>query len=135
MKKPNFKMPSIASKLAAIPKRKNVFNQPVHTERRYYLARALSTIFLVLLIVVAAATIGLKAITVNFIEDNRGTAFEFQTTDLELVVMATLPKQLYTATAKLALVASALSIFLGITHIVFVIIDWKNGKKVCVFFQ
>ncbi|KAF2690601.1 hypothetical protein K458DRAFT_438480 [Lentithecium fluviatile CBS 122367] len=110
-------------------KPKPVFNQPVATDRRYCIARALYGVFLVLLVMLAAAMIGLKATTINFIEDNRNTGFVFDTGELETVIMAALPRQLYTAPAKLALVASVISVFLGVGQAAIVFMDWKEGKK------
>jgi hypothetical protein len=130
MMKSMVKMPAAMNRIASIFKPKPVFNQPVATNRRYHIARALYGIFLVLLVVSAAATIGLKATTINFIEDNRNTGFVFDTGSPDAVIMAALPRQLYTAPAKIALVAGVLSIFIGVTHAAFVFMDWKEGKKV-----
>jgi len=123
-------MISLLSNLSAKVVKKPVFNQPVYTERRYHVTRALYAILLTLLATIAASVIALKAMTVNFIEDNRDTGFEFKTDDGDSVVIAALPKLLYTAPAKLALVAGATSIFVGIAHLAFVVTDWKEGKKV-----
>lgn len=131
MKKLAFKVPSVAEKMSTMFKPKPVFNQPVCTERRYFVSRALHSIFLTLLIVLAAAVIGLKAMTINFIEDNRDTGFEFQTEEPTPTLMAALPRNLFTAPAKLALVAGAISTFVGIGHVAFVFMDWSAGKKVC----
>lgn len=132
MKKPEFKMPAVLGKLSTKFKPKPVFNQPVRTERRYHIARALYAFFLVLLVMIAASTIGLKAMTINFIEDNRDTGFEFQTEDPQPTLMAALPRQLYTGPAKLALVAGVISVFVGIGHAAFVFLDWHHGHKVCI---
>lgn len=131
MKKPEIKIPSLLGKVSAKFVKKPIFNQPVHTEKRYHVTRTLFAVLLSLLIMTAATVIGLKAMTVNFIEDNRDTGFEFETEDPnDTVILAALPKMLYTAPAKLALVAAAISIFVGTAHLAFVIMDWKAGKKV-----
>lgn len=131
MKKPDFKLPSVLAKVSAKFVKKPVFNQPVHTEKRYHVTRTVYAVLLSLLVMVAASIVALNAVTVNFIEDNRDTGFEFQTEDpTDAVILAALPKMLYTAPAKLALVAGAISIFVGATHLAFVVTDWKAGKKV-----
>jgi hypothetical protein len=131
MKRPEFKIPAVLGKVSAKFVKKPVFNKPVHTEKRYHVTRILYTILLSLLIMIATSIIGLNAMTVNFIEDNRDTGFEFGTEDPnDAVILAALPKMLYTAPAKLALVAGAISILVGATHLAFVITDWKAGKKV-----
>ncbi|KAF2642388.1 hypothetical protein P280DRAFT_395332 [Massarina eburnea CBS 473.64] len=116
------------AKFTAKSKPAPVFNQPVSLQRRYKIARGLHTALLSLLVIFATTVIVLKAMTINFMEDNRDTGFEFQGEGQD-VLMAALPKQLYTAPAKLALVAGAISIFVGIGHMLFVVIDWKKGKK------
>jgi hypothetical protein len=131
MKKPEFKIPSVLGKVSAKLVKKPVSDQPVHTDKRYHVTRILYTVLLLLLVMIAASIIGLNAMTVNFVEDNRDTGFEFETEDPnDIVILAALPKMLYTAPAKLALVAGAISIFVGATHLAFVITDWKAGKKV-----
>ncbi|KAJ4294342.1 hypothetical protein N0V90_008032 [Kalmusia sp. IMI 367209] len=129
MKRPEIKIPAVLGKISARFGKKPVFNQPVYTERRYHVTRMLYAVLLALLVMIAAAIIGLKAMTVNFIEDNRDTGFEFKTDEPESVIMAALPRMLYTAPAKLALVAGAISIFVGTTHLAFVVMDWRQGKK------
>lgn len=99
------------------------------------MSRILYIIFLPLLILISIPVITLKAKTYGFIEDNRDQGFMFETTERDgeagiTVVMAALPRLLYHAPAKLALVAAVLSIFLGATHLGFVAIDWKTGKRV-----
>ncbi|KAF2872779.1 hypothetical protein BDV95DRAFT_477763, partial [Massariosphaeria phaeospora] len=106
-----------------------IFNKPVCTERQYRISRILYLVFQVLLVILSTVVIGLKAMTVIFIEDNRDTGFEFETGDPEPTVLAALPRHLYTAPAKLALVAAAISMFVGIGHAVFVVLDWKHGKR------
>lgn len=130
MTKPSFKMPVGLNKITSLLRPKPVFNQPVATDRRYHIARAAYGIFLVLLVIFAAATIGLKATTINFTEDNRNTGFVFDTGEPETVIMAALPRQLYTAPAKIAMVAGVVSVFVGVGHAAFVFMDWKVGKKV-----
>lgn len=131
MKKPELKLPSVLGKISAKFVQKPVFNQPVQTERRYHVTRLLFAILLSLLVATSGAVIGLKAMTINFIEDNHDTGFEFVTDDPnDSLIMAALPRMLYTAPAKLALVAGAISIFVAASHLAFVIMDWKVGKKV-----
>lgn len=124
------KVPAALGKLSSMFSKKPVFNQPVHTEKRYHVTRALYAVLLVFLIGVAGAVLGLKAMTINFVEDNRDTGFEFKTDDPQPTILAALPRMLYTTPAKLALVAGALSVFVGGTHLAFVVMDWKQGKKV-----
>src|SRR5437763_1569603 len=54
MKKPEFKMPSVAGKITAIFKPKPVFNQPVQLQRRYHVTRSFYAVFLVLLVILFA---------------------------------------------------------------------------------
>ncbi|KAH7125714.1 hypothetical protein B0J11DRAFT_312480 [Dendryphion nanum] len=129
MKVPEIKMPTVASKLTGIFKPKPVFNQPVNTEKRYHISRTLYLTGLVLLLGLSTATVILKAITINFIEDNRNTGFIFETGDEEPTVLAALPRNLHRAPPKLALVAGAVSLFVAIGHLIFVAIDWKKGKR------
>ncbi|KAF1976052.1 hypothetical protein BU23DRAFT_578853 [Bimuria novae-zelandiae CBS 107.79] len=130
MKKPEFKIPSVLGKISAKFVKKPVFNQPVDTERRYHVTRILFAVLLSLLIATATAVIGLRAITINFIEDNRDTGFEYKAENPnDSVIVAALPRTLYTAPAKLALIAGGISIFVGASHLAFVIMDWKVGKK------
>jgi len=124
------KMPQGLNKLTSLLKPKPVFNQPVATDRQYHIARAAYGFLLIILIGLAAATVGLKAMTINFMEDNRNTGFVFDTGEPETVVMAALPRQLYTAPAKIAMVAGTISIFVGVGHAAFVFMHWKEGKKV-----
>lgn len=129
MKKPSFKMPLGLDSITSSLKPKPVFNQPVATDRRYHIARAAYGVLLVLLVILAAATIGLKATTINFIEDNRNTGFVFDTGEPETVIMAALPRLLYTAPAKIEMVAGIISVSIGVGHAAFVFMNWKEGKK------
>jgi hypothetical protein len=134
MKIPEVKLPSVVGKISAMFVKKPVFNQPVYTEKRYHVTRILYAVLLSLLVATAATVIALKAMTINFIEDNRDTGFEFETGDPnDPVIMAALPRMLYMAPAKLALISGGISIFVGATHLAFVIMDWKIGKKVSIF--
>jgi uncharacterized membrane protein YfcA len=133
MKIPMFRMASAVRKGFTASNDSTVFNQPVKTEQRYHLARTIYTLSLATLIALAGAIIGLKAMTINFIEDNRESAFEFQTQDPEPVIMAALPRRLYTAPPKLAIIAGGISVFVGIGHLIFVMMDWKTGTKVRIF--
>ncbi|KAF1960068.1 hypothetical protein CC80DRAFT_284521 [Byssothecium circinans] len=128
MKKPQLKVPAILAKLSTKSKPKPVFNQPVSLQKTYKIARALHIALLTLLVIFATIVVVLKAMTINFIEDNRDTGFEFRSED-QPILMAALPKMLKTAPAKLALVAGAISIFVGIGHMLFVAVDWKEGRK------
>jgi hypothetical protein len=141
MKKVEFSLPPIAEKVTSIfHPRKNgspVFNQPLNTSScpHHRISRLLYSIFLTLLLIIAIPVITLKAMTHSFIEDNRMMGFNFETTEKDgepgvMIVMAALPKMLYPVPAKLALVASAISILLGVAHLGFVSTDWKNGKRV-----
>ncbi|KAF2709246.1 hypothetical protein K504DRAFT_467218 [Pleomassaria siparia CBS 279.74] len=131
MMKPQLKMPSIAisEKLTSILKPKPVFNKPLDTERQHHISRIFYAIFLSLFITLSVVVIGLKAITLTFIEDNRDTGFEFMTGESESILFAALPRQLYTAPAKLALIAAVISIFVGVGHMGFLVADWKTGKR------
>jgi hypothetical protein len=132
MKKPDTKMPSvkISDKLSGFLKPKPVFNKPLDTQRQHHLSRVLYALLLSLFIGISIAVIGLKALTLSFIEDNRDTGFSFETGEPEPAILAALPKNLYTAPAKLALIAAVLSIFIGLGHLVYLIIDWKTGRRV-----
>ncbi|PSN64138.1 hypothetical protein BS50DRAFT_499945 [Corynespora cassiicola Philippines] len=107
-----------------------VFNRPVCTERAYRLSRTLYAIFLSLLVALSCVIIGLEAVTIAFVEDNRDTGFEYMTDgDPEPTLMAALPRKLYVTPAKLALVSAAISLCVGVGHLVFVVVDWKSGKR------
>lgn len=114
-----------------------VFNKPIDTTTcpHHRLSRTLYAISLILLIVLAIPVIVLRAITSSFIEDNRMQGFIFETTEPDggpgmQLVMAALPRMLYHAPAKIALVAAVVSIFLCAAHLGFVGTDWKTGKRV-----
>src|SRR5687767_13375726 len=97
MKKPDFKMPSVTlSSVTGILKPKPVFNRPVATERKYELSRLLYTVLLSKLVLLSTAVIVLKAMTLNFIEDNINTAFSFDTGngDPTPTALAALPTRL-----------------------------------------
>ncbi|CAI6338311.1 unnamed protein product [Periconia digitata] len=130
MKTPQFKVPSMLGKFTKTTTPKTpVFNQPVSLQRKYKLSRTIHAILLTLLTVISIVVIVLKALTINFIEDNRDTGFQFLN-DEQNVIMAALPKQLYTTPAKLALVSGAISSFVSIGHLLFIAMDWKEGKKI-----
>ncbi|KAL5413865.1 hypothetical protein PMIN03_003545 [Paraphaeosphaeria minitans] len=125
------KIPSVLRNVSARFAKKPMFNQPVHTEKRHHVTRIIYALLLSLLVIIAASIIGLNIVTVNFTEDNRDTGFEFETDNPnEAVILAALPRMLYTAPAKLALIAGVISVFVGATHLAFVFTDWKLGKKV-----
>ncbi|KAF9738567.1 hypothetical protein PMIN02_005887 [Paraphaeosphaeria minitans] len=124
------KIPSVLRNVSARFAKKPMFNQPVHTEKRHHVTRIIYALLLSLLVIIAASIIGLNVVTVNFTEDNRDTGFEFETDNPnEAVILAALPRMLYTAPAKLALIAGVISVFVGATHLAFVFTDWKLGKK------
>ncbi|KAF1835107.1 hypothetical protein BDW02DRAFT_302253 [Decorospora gaudefroyi] len=142
MKNVKFSPPPITKKLISIFHTRKadaippVFNQPLNTSccPHHRLSRMLHVIFLALLILIAIPVIALKAMTYSFIEDNRDMGFQLQTTERgdspgEIIVMAALPRMLYSVPAKLALVAAAISIFLGVAHMGFVTMDWRQGKR------
>ncbi|KAF2184496.1 hypothetical protein K469DRAFT_667116 [Zopfia rhizophila CBS 207.26] len=111
-------------------KPKPVFNRPVCTEKR---ARVSHTLFLSLLstlVLVSTAVIGLKATTIDFIEVNKNKGFMFITGDPEPTILGALPRKLYEAPAKLAIVAGVISIFTAGGHIAFIARGWKDSKKV-----
>lgn len=140
MKKVEFKLPPVADKVTSLfrPQKKEspIFNKPMASGCPHHrLSRILYAISLPLLVLLSIPVVALKAMTYGFIEDNRDMGFMFETTERdggagEMVVMAALPRMLYHAPAKLALVAAVLSICLGAAHLGFVAVDWKNPKRV-----
>lgn len=134
MKKLEFKMPSVQlSQLSSIvkPKSEPVFNRPMRTERPYQISRAIYITLLSLMVALSMATIGLKAMTLIFIEDNNNTGFNFESEDDETpTTLAALPLNLYHAPAKLAIVAGVTAMCIGLAHGGFVLVDWKHGKRV-----
>ncbi|KAF2796470.1 hypothetical protein K505DRAFT_347916 [Melanomma pulvis-pyrius CBS 109.77] len=124
-------MPSVklSEKLFTFLKPKPVFNQPVNTERQHHISRVLYLLLLSLFVGISVAVIGIKAMTLSFIEDNSDTGFVFDTGDSEPMILAALPRQLYTVPAKLTLVAAVLSIFVALGHMLYLIIDWKSGQR------
>jgi hypothetical protein len=134
MKKPQFKMPSVKlpEKLSAIikPKSQPVFNQPVCTEQEYHVSRTIYVTLLSLMVGVSTAVVGLKAMTLTFIEENMDKGFEFENGDPEPTILAALPRQLYTAPAKLEIIAAVIALIVSLVHGIFIIIDWKTGKRV-----
>ncbi|KAF1995065.1 hypothetical protein P154DRAFT_474950 [Amniculicola lignicola CBS 123094] len=91
----------------------------------------LFTVLLSKLVLLSTAVIALKAMTLTFIEDNINTAFSFDTGDGDPnpTALAALPKELYDMPAKLAMIASVISIFVAVGHLVFICKDWKKGEK------
>jgi hypothetical protein len=144
MKKVDFKLPPMADKVTSLfhPRRKAspVFNKPLADGCPHHrLSRILYAVFLPFLIFISVPVVLLKAMTYSFIEDNRDTGFMFETTERdgstgETLVMAALPRMLYHAPAKLALVAAVLSIALGAAHLGFVAVDWRSAKRVRTLF-
>lgn len=99
------------------------------------MSRMLFAVTLSFLVAIAIPMVTLKALTYSFIEENRDTGFMFQTTEEDgstgtPIILAALPRMLHHAPAKLALVAAVLCIFAGVSHLGFVIVDWKDGKRV-----
>jgi hypothetical protein len=144
MKKVDFKLPPIADKVTSLfqPQKKShpIFNRPLASGCPHHrMSRTLHAVFLSFLVLLSIPVITLKALTYTFIEDNRDTGFVFKTTEEDegpgiLVVLAALPRMLHHAPAKLALVAAVVSITLGIAHLGFVLVDWKDGNRVCSFY-
>jgi hypothetical protein len=144
MTKVDFKLPPIVVKVTSLfqsPKKDApMFNKPLASGCPHHrISRTLYAIALSLLVAVAIPVVTLKALTYSFIEENRDTGFVFETTEDDggsgiSVVMAALPRQLHHVPAKLALVAAVLSIFSGIAHLGFVVVDWKTGNRVCSHF-
>jgi hypothetical protein len=143
MKKVDFKLPPIADKVTSLfqaqKKPDPMFNRPLASGCPHHrMSRILNAVFLSFLILLSIPVITLKALTYSFIEENRDMGFVFETTEEGggpgiSVVLAALPRMLHQAPAKLALVAAVLSISLGIAHLGFVLVDWREGKRVCLF--
>ncbi|KAF2833453.1 hypothetical protein CC86DRAFT_278073 [Ophiobolus disseminans] len=139
MKKVEFKLPPIADKVTSLfqPHKKDstMFNKPMASGCPHHrLSRILYAVFLPILVLISIPVVVLKAMTYSFIEENRDKGFMFETTERdgeagEAVIMAALPRMLYHAPAKLALVAGVLSICLGAAHLGFVAFDWRNPKR------
>ncbi|KAF2742009.1 hypothetical protein M011DRAFT_413431 [Sporormia fimetaria CBS 119925] len=109
-----------------------VFNRPLDTERSYCLSRAFHLVLLTLLTLLSMSVVGLKALTLAFIEDNTDRGFSFlipNGTSTTTTTLAALPRQLHTAPAKLALVAGVVATIVGLTHTAFIIWDWRTGKR------
>jgi hypothetical protein len=142
MKKVDFKLPPIAVKIKTLlqPQKKSspvpMFNQPLPSGCPHHrMSRILFAVSLSLLIAVAIPVITLKAITYSFLDMNQDTGFIFETTEEDggagmKIVMAALPRMLFLTPAKIALVAAVLSIFSAMAHLGFVVVDWKDGKRV-----
>jgi hypothetical protein len=141
MKKVDFKLPPVTVKVKSMfqPRKKPIpmFNQPLPSGCPHHrISRILYATSLALLIAIAIPVVTLKALTYSFMEENRDKGFVFETTEDDgsegiSVVMAAMPRMLHHAPAKLALVAAVLSIFSGLGHLGFVILDWTDGKRVC----
>ncbi|KAI4644118.1 uncharacterized protein J4E78_009702 [Alternaria triticimaculans] len=143
MTKVKFTLPPAADKVTSLFHTKQikeddppVFNQPLNTSScpHHRIARLLYSISLSLLLIIAVPVIALKALTYSFVEDNRMTGFEFQTTRRngdpgEAIIMAALPRMLYAVPAKLAIIAGTVSICLAAAHLGFVFTDWKKGNR------
>ncbi|KAI4641147.1 hypothetical protein J4E93_008025 [Alternaria ventricosa] len=143
MTKVKFSLPPAADKVTALFHTKQikdddppVFNQPLNTSScpHHRIARLLYSVSLALLLLIAVPVIALKALTYSFIEDNRVTGFEYQTTRRngdpgESIIMAALPRMLYAVPAKLAIIAGTVSICLATAHLGFVATDWKKGNR------
>ncbi|KAF2027835.1 hypothetical protein EK21DRAFT_71163 [Setomelanomma holmii] len=139
MKKVKFKLPPISDKVTSLfqPHKdaSPMFNRPMDRGCPHHRkARLLYAVSLSILLAISIPVIILKAITYSFIEENCDRGFMFETTERdgeigETVVMAALPRMLYHAPAKLALVAAVVSIFVAAAHLALVIVDWKSGKR------
>lgn len=140
MKKVEFRLPPLANKVSTMfqPQKKPVpmFNQPLPSGCPHHrMSRILYAVTLSFLIAIAIPMVTLKALTYSFIEENRDTGFMFETTEEDgstgtPIILAALPRMLHHAPAKLALVAAVLCIFAGVAHLGFVVVDWKDGKRV-----
>jgi hypothetical protein len=143
MKKVDFKLPTVSVKVISLlkphtkPAPVPMFNQPLPSGCPHHrMSRILFAIFLSLLIAIAIPVISLKAIAYSFLDTNEDTGFIFETTEADgepgtKVIMAALPRRLFLTPAKIALVAAVLSIFSAMAHLTFVVVDWKDGKRVC----
>jgi hypothetical protein len=134
MKKFEFSFPSMADKVTSLfhPHKdaSPLFNQPLNTNScpHHRISRLFYSIFLTTLLIIAIPDITLKAITYSFIEDYRMMGFAFETIEQdgepgEEIVMAALPKMLYSIPAKLVLIAAAICVFLGSAHLGIVSMD------------
>jgi hypothetical protein len=140
MKNIDLKLPPIAVKVTSLfqPQKKEapMFNRPLDNACPHHrISRILYAISLSLLVGISIPVVTLKALTYAFAEDNRNTGFVFETTEEDggpgmSVIMAALPRKLHHVPAKIALIAAVLSIFSGLAHLGFVIVDWKTGKRV-----
>lgn len=114
-----------------------IFNRPRNTNAcpHHRRARILYAIFLSISLFAAIPVVALKALTYSFINLNQTRGFTFQTTENNGkpgfdVVLAALPETLQQIPANMALVVAVISISLTLTHLSFVICDWKSGKRV-----
>lgn len=93
--------------------------------------RTLSISLLSLLLVVSATVIGLKATTLDFIDENQDRGFIFNAMDMSPEVLGALPKNHYHGPAKFAIVSGIISIFLSAMNIFFIFRSGKSGQWVC----
>ncbi|KAF2204238.1 hypothetical protein GQ43DRAFT_365064 [Delitschia confertaspora ATCC 74209] len=125
LKLPTIKMPSLD-----VLKPKPVFNRPVNLRRRAgQVPKWLSITFLASQILVSTAVMGLKAATINFVRENGTRGFMFTLQNSRHTVLAALPKDLYSGTAKLALMAAISSTLFAVCHMVFVLRERKHNSK------
>jgi hypothetical protein len=143
MKKVDFRLPPISVQVKALfeSKKKStpvpMFNQPLPSGCPHHrVSRILFAISLSLLIGISIPVITLKIMSYTFIDTNQDMGFTFETTEDDggagiKLVMAALPRMLYLTPHKITLIAAVLSIFTGIGHLGFVLVDWKDGRRVC----
>jgi hypothetical protein len=143
MKKVDFKLPPISVQVKALfeSKKKSapvpMFNQPLPSGCPHHrMSRILFAISLSLLVAISIPVITLKIMNYTFIDTNHDMGFIFETTEDDggagmKVVMAALPRMLYLTPQKITLIAAVSSIFTCIGHLGFVIVDWKDGRRVC----
>ena len=100
--------------------------------------RLLSTLFLIPLLLLSAATLILKANTFSFIEMNKEMGFflempEFEGDPEKQPLVAALPLRLYRVSEKIILIMSGLNIILSMGHLGLIAINWKSAQRVCNF--
>lgn len=146
MTRVTFNVPPVTSKISSLlhlhrdnssTKVNPVFNKPINTTScpHHRLARVFYLASLTLLFFIAIPVVALEARSYSFVEDNQSQGFIFETTERDdapgvEVIMAALPRRLQQAPAKMALIAAVLSIFISAAHLIFLGLDWKNGKRI-----
>lgn len=114
-----------------------MFNRPllVRTEREHRICRILHLTLLLLLVILSIALVSLKSMTVAFIAENAERGFTFDAgirkgVKTEPFVLAALPRNLYDAPAKLAIVAGVVAVAVGVTHGALLIWDARKSQQV-----